>query len=81
MPAQKAVVQLSGGGEGTGCFVGHAPLSRITMREIIETGLILSCYDPTPDGVPRGRFDARLVRAKGFAEAGAPDPALAAALR
>ncbi|MGH7333300.1 MAG: 7-cyano-7-deazaguanine synthase QueC [Candidatus Rokuibacteriota bacterium] len=59
----------------------HSPLIRMTKAEIIRTGialgvdygLTLSCYDPAPEGAC-GRCDACLVRLKGFAEAGLPDP-------
>jgi 7-cyano-7-deazaguanine synthase len=65
-------------------FSVHAPLLRLTKGEIIARGLALgvdyalthSCYDPGPDGWPCGRCDSCLLRAKGFAEAGTPDPAL-----
>lgn len=61
-----------------------APLIHMTKAEIIRTGLELqldyglthSCYDPSPDGRPCGRCDSCLLRAKGFREAGAPDPVL-----
>lgn len=61
-----------------------APLIHLSKAEIIRTGLDLrldyglthSCYDPSPDGGPCGRCDSCLLRAKGFREAGAPDPVL-----
>jgi 7-cyano-7-deazaguanine synthase len=64
-------------------LVIHAPLIRMTKREIIELGLILgvdyaettSCYDPAADGAACGHCDACQLRLKGFAEAGATDPA------
>lgn len=60
----------------------HAPLIRMTKAEIIRRGLELgvnyadthSCYDPGADGGACGRCDACLLRRKGFAEAGVPDP-------
>lgn len=63
-------------------FTIHAPLLEMTKAEIVRTGLELgvdhglthSCYDPDPDGRPCGRCDSCLLRAKGFAEAGAIDP-------
>jgi 7-cyano-7-deazaguanine synthase len=63
----------------------HAPLSHLTKAQIIGRGLALgvdyalthSCYDPGPDGRPCGTCDSCLLRRKGFAEAGAEDPALA----
>jgi 7-cyano-7-deazaguanine synthase len=62
----------------------HAPLIRMTKAEIITRGLALgvdygvthSCYDPDASGRPCGRCDSCLLRSKGFAEAGAVDPAL-----
>jgi 7-cyano-7-deazaguanine synthase len=65
----------------------HTPLIHLTKADIIRRGLELgvdyaltmSCYDPDESGKPCGRCDACLLRAKGFAEAGITDPALAAA--
>lgn len=65
----------------------HAPLIRMSKREIIELGMslgvdfaeTLSCYDPTADGAACGHCDACQLRLKGFAEAGATDPARYAA--
>jgi 7-cyano-7-deazaguanine synthase len=62
-----------------------APLQMLSKADIIRRGtgmgldysLTLSCYDPRPDGSPCGRCDSCLLRARGFAEAGIPDPALA----
>jgi 7-cyano-7-deazaguanine synthase len=62
----------------------HAPLIRMTKAQIIRRGLDLhvdyrithSCYDPDAAGRPCGRCDSCRLRAKGFAEAGVPDPAL-----
>ncbi|MEO6119798.1 MAG: 7-cyano-7-deazaguanine synthase QueC [Terriglobales bacterium] len=61
----------------------HTPLLRISKAEIIRTGLslgvdyalTLSCYDPTAQGEACRRCDACLLRLKGFAEVGQPDPA------
>jgi 7-cyano-7-deazaguanine synthase len=61
-----------------------APLLHMSKAGIISKGLELqldyrlthSCYDPAPDGRPCGRCDSCLLRAKGFREAGAPDPVL-----
>ena len=60
----------------------HAPLLHMSKADIVRTGLSLgldyglthSCYDPAPDGRPCGRCDSCVLRAKGFAEAGAEDP-------
>ena len=61
----------------------HAPLIRMTKADIIRKGLELgvdygitaSCYDPSPTGKACGHCDACLLRLKGFAEVGRPDPA------
>lgn len=69
------------GVEGAAFHV-HAPLLRMSKAAIIRRGLELgldyalthSCYDPAPSGAPCARCDSCLLRAKGFAEAGAEDP-------
>ena len=61
----------------------HAPLMTRTKADIVrlagELGVDLSrtisCYDPGPGGEPCGRCDACVLRARGFEEAGVPDPA------
>ena len=65
----------------SGGFHVHAPLIELTKAEIIRLGTRLgvdyaithSCYDPVGDAAC-GRCDACLLRKKGFAEAGVPDP-------
>ena len=65
-------------------FRVHAPLITLSKADIIRRGLALgldyglthSCYDPAPDGAPCGRCDSCVLRARGFAEAGARDPLL-----
>jgi 7-cyano-7-deazaguanine synthase len=60
----------------------HAPLIDLTKAQIITKGaklgvqfsLTTSCYDPSPDGSACGECDSCLLRAKGFREAGIPDP-------
>ncbi len=62
----------------------HAPLLRMAKADIVRLGcdlgvdfaLTWSCYDPRPDGRPCGACDACLLRARGFADAGVPDPLL-----
>lgn len=56
--------------------LGKADIVRFAMRLGVDLSRTLSCYDPSADGHPCGRCDACLLRAKGFAEAGMPDPAL-----
>ena len=41
----------------------------------LDYGITSTCYDPAPDGAACGRCEACLLRLKGFAEAGLPDPA------
>ncbi len=70
------------GVEGTQKLTVHTPLMTMTKADIIREGLRLgvdygltsSCYDPSSDGRPCGSCDSCLLRAKGFAEAGAADP-------
>ena len=62
----------------------YAPLQHLTKAGIIRLGgelgvdysLTHSCYDPAPDDRPCGHCDSCLLRARGFLEAGVPDPAL-----
>jgi 7-cyano-7-deazaguanine synthase len=44
----------------------------------LDYGLTHSCYNPGSAGRPCGRCDSCVLRAKGFAEAGVPDPVLTA---
>ncbi len=68
---------------GTRKFAIHAPLLRMSKREIIEKGLALgvnyndthSCYEPQ-GGKACGHCDACLLRRQGFMEAGVPDPTI-----
>jgi 7-cyano-7-deazaguanine synthase len=78
-----AALATKAGVEGAPLRV-HTPLIRLTKAEIIRRGLELgvdyglthSCYDPDVTGRPCGHCDSCLLRARGFAEAGVPDPAL-----
>lgn len=70
------------GVEGALKFTVHAPLIALTKAEIIRRGTELgvdfslthSCYDPDAAGRACGRCDSCRIRAKGFADAGVPDP-------
>jgi 7-cyano-7-deazaguanine synthase len=67
-----------------GRFRVHTPLLAMGKAEIVRQGVALgldyglthSCYDPKPDGKPCGTCDSCVLRAKGFHEAGVPDPVL-----
>ncbi len=69
------------GVEGTR-FTVHTPLMHLDKAGIIRLGRSLgvdyamthSCYDPAEDGAACGRCDACALRARGFREAGVPDP-------
>jgi 7-cyano-7-deazaguanine synthase len=69
------------GVEGEG-FTIHAPLQEMSKADIareahrlgLDAGISHSCYDPAPDGGACRLCDACRLRAKGFAEAGLPDP-------
>ena len=71
------------GVEGEG-FAVHAPLQHMTKADIareaqrlgLDPSLSHSCYDPAADGSHCGHCDACLLRARGFAEAGLPDPTI-----
>jgi 7-cyano-7-deazaguanine synthase len=78
---QLANIATRMGVEGEG-FALHAPLQHMTKADIareaarlgLDAGMSWSCYDPTPDGKHCGQCDSCRLRAKGFAEAGLPDP-------
>jgi 7-cyano-7-deazaguanine synthase len=61
-----------------------APLLHMSKADIVreadrlglDAGLSWSCYDPSPDGRHCGLCDSCRLRAKGFEEAGLPDPTL-----
>lgn len=76
-----ASLATKAGVEGTG-FRVHTPLQHMTKAEIVreaarlglDAGISWSCYDPAPDGRHCGLCDSCRLRAKGFEEAGLPDP-------
>jgi 7-cyano-7-deazaguanine synthase len=63
----------------------HTPLIELSKADIVRLGqelnvpfaLTHSCYDPDAAGRPCGACDSCVLRAKGFREAGIPDPACA----
>ncbi len=77
-----AKLATKAGVEGTARYQVHAPLIRMRKAEIIKTGidagvdfgLTHSCYDPIADGLACGACDSCILRRRGFAEAGVPDP-------
>jgi 7-cyano-7-deazaguanine synthase len=62
-------------------FRVHTPLVALTKADIIRRGVALgldyglthSCYDPVDDRLC-GRCDSCVLRARGFRDAGVPDP-------
>jgi 7-cyano-7-deazaguanine synthase len=82
--AYEAMANLAtkSGVQGGNRLTLHTPLIRLTKSEIIQRGRLLgvdyslttSCYDPQPDGRACGQCDACLIRLRGFADAGIPDP-------
>ena len=70
------------GTEGGRDIIIETPLIHMTKAEIITAGTDLgvdygqtiSCYDPVRDGAACGHCDSCLLRKKGFADAGLPDP-------
>ena len=78
-----AALATKAGTEGA-AFRVHTPLIEWSKAQIIRRGIELgldyalthSCYDPDRDGRPCGHCDSCRLRARGFAEAGVPDPLL-----
>lgn len=74
------------GVEGTTQLRIHTPLIRLSKADIVRLGrrlnvdfsLTHSCYDPGAGGRPCGACDSCILRAKGFEEAGVPDPVTSA---
>lgn len=83
--ARTANLAVKAGVEGRQ-FRFHTPLISLTKAEIIQRGTALgvpyglthSCYAPVGD-LACGRCDSCVLRARGFAAAGVPDPTLYAA--
>ncbi len=79
---QMANLATKAGVEGYQKLKIHTPLIDLTKAQIIQNGTELgvdyamtsSCYDPGPNGRPCGQCDSCQLRAKGFEEAGCPDP-------
>lgn len=57
-------------------FMSKADIAREAARLGLDAGLSWSCYDPTPDGKHCGQCDSCRLRARGFVEAGLPDPTI-----
>lgn len=57
-------------------FMSKADITREAARLGLDAGLSWSCYDPTPDGKHCGQCDSCRLRARGFVEAGLPDPTI-----
>ena len=63
-------------------FRVQAPLQHMTKADIVreadrlglDAGMSWSCYDPAPGGKHCGLCDSCRLRAKGFEDAGLPDP-------
>jgi 7-cyano-7-deazaguanine synthase len=76
-----AAVATKSGVEGAR-FRIHTPLMALDKAGIVRLGARLgvdyalthSCYDPSPAGLACGACDSCQLRAKGFREAGVPDP-------
>ncbi len=80
-----AAVATAEGASGGRPVRVEAPLMDLSKADIIREGLALgldygltvSCYDPGSDGRPCERCESCAIRARGFAEVGVPDPAIA----
>lgn len=78
---QMATLGTKSGVEGHGVHI-CAPLQYMTKADIakeaarlgLDAGMSWSCYDPTPQALHCGYCDSCRLRAKGFEEAGLPDP-------
>ncbi|MFI2118733.1 7-cyano-7-deazaguanine synthase QueC [Streptomyces rubiginosohelvolus] len=80
--AKMANLATRAGVEGTQELKLHSPLIAMSKADIVREGLRLgvdysmtsSCYDPDEQGRACGHCETCLLRLKGFAEAGVPDP-------
>ena len=54
--------------------MSKADIAREAARLGLDAGISWSCYDPTLDGRHCGQCDSCRLRAKGYADAGLPDP-------
>jgi 7-cyano-7-deazaguanine synthase len=78
---QLAALGTKVGSDG-GSFRIHAPLQHMSKADIaveaarlgLDAGISWSCYDPAPSGEHCGLCDSCRLRARGFIEAGLPDP-------
>jgi len=76
-----ARIATKAGVEGTELSI-HAPLIQMTKGEIVKLGtalgvdygLTVSCYDADATGAACRECDSCVLRRKGFADAGLPDP-------
>jgi 7-cyano-7-deazaguanine synthase len=75
-----ATLGTKAGAEGAAWRV-HAPLLSLSKADIVRRAVAwgvphaatISCYDPEANGMPCGRCEACMIRARGFAEAGVRD--------
>jgi 7-cyano-7-deazaguanine synthase len=81
-----AALATRAGAEGRSFRIA-APLLHMSKADIVreadrlglDAGLSWSCYDPSPEGRHCGLCDSCRLRARGFEDAGLPDPTLYAA--
>ncbi|MCW2382618.1 7-cyano-7-deazaguanine synthase [Sphingobium sp. B1D7B] len=55
-------------------YMSKAQIAAEAARLGLDAGMSWSCYDPTPEGLHCGLCDSCRLRAKGYQEAGLPDP-------
>jgi 7-cyano-7-deazaguanine synthase len=80
---QLANLATKAGAQDGARFRVHTPLQELSKAGIVRlavelsvpVGRTLSCYDPSPEGVPCGHCDSCILRRRGFAEAGVRDDA------